>query len=129
MLALVAPGASAGLIGSPGSVLTHAEHLNTQETRFRSQAVRCTPATRQSNRNSLSEIAYLAKSLYSRSVQNENTFYFEPLGDPIPTAANRLVNAIPWLRAAGPGLYDGLDVPLSPAVGRLTRASTRKAPA
>ncbi len=38
--------------------------------------MRCTPATRQSNRNSLSEIAYLAKSLYSRSVQNENTFYF-----------------------------------------------------
>jgi hypothetical protein len=45
------------------------------------------------------------------------------------TAANRLVNAIPWLRAAEPGLYDGLDVPLSPATGRLTRASTRKAPA
>jgi len=41
------------------------------------------------------------------------------------TAANRLVNAIPWLRAAEPGLYDGLDVPLSPARGRLTR----KAPA
>ncbi len=36
------------------------------------------------------------------------------------TAANRLVNAIPWLRAADPGLYDGLDVPLSPATGRLT---------
>jgi 2,4-diaminopentanoate dehydrogenase len=48
--------------------------------------VRCTPATRQSNRNSLSEIAYLAKSLYSRSVQNENTFYLEPLGDPVPVA-------------------------------------------
>ena len=45
------------------------------------------------------------------------------------TAANRLVNAIPWLRAAEPGLYDGLDVPLSPATGRLTHASTRKAPA
>ena len=45
------------------------------------------------------------------------------------TAANRLVNAIPWLRAAEPGLYDGLDVPLSPATGRLTRATTRKAPA
>ena len=44
------------------------------------------------------------------------------------TAANRLVNAIPWLRAAEPGLYDGLDVPLSPATGRLAR-STRKAPA
>lgn len=28
------------------------------------------------------------------------------------TAANRLINAIPWLRSAPPGLYDGLDVPL-----------------
>ena len=45
------------------------------------------------------------------------------------TAANRLVNAIPWLRTAEPGLYDGLDVPLSPATGRLTRASNRKATA
>ena len=36
------------------------------------------------------------------------------------TAAGRLVNAIPWLRAAEPGLYDALDVPLSPAAGRLT---------
>ena len=40
------------------------------------------------------------------------------------TAANRLVNAIPWLRAASPGLYDGLDVPLSPATGRLGRAAS-----
>lgn len=40
------------------------------------------------------------------------------------TAANRLVNAIPWLRAASPGLYDGLDVPLSPAIGRLGQAAT-----
>lgn len=31
------------------------------------------------------------------------------------TAANRLVNAIPWLRSAEPGLYDGLDVPLPPS--------------
>jgi len=76
VLALVAPSALAGLIGSPGSVRTHANTFNTQETRFRSQTVRCTPATRQSNRNSLSEIAHLAKSLYSRLVQNENTFYF-----------------------------------------------------
>lgn len=37
------------------------------------------------------------------------------------TAANRLVNAIPWLLAAEPGLYDGLDVPLSPPRGRLGR--------
>jgi hypothetical protein len=44
------------------------------------------------------------------------------------TAANRLVNAIPWLRAAEPGLYDGLDVPLSPATGRLG-PQTRKATA
>ena len=35
------------------------------------------------------------------------------------TAAARLVNAIPWLRAAEPEIYDALDVPLSPAVGRL----------
>ncbi len=35
------------------------------------------------------------------------------------TAAGRLVNAIPWLLSAEPGLYDGLDVPLNPAVGRL----------
>ena len=41
------------------------------------------------------------------------------------TAANRLVNAIPWLRAATPGLYDGLDVPLSPATGRLGRTTSR----
>ena len=41
------------------------------------------------------------------------------------TAANRLVNAIPWLRAAEPGLYDGLDVPLSPAAGRLDQEGTR----
>lgn len=31
------------------------------------------------------------------------------------TAANRLVNAIPWLRDADPDLYDGLDVPLAPS--------------
>jgi hypothetical protein len=37
------------------------------------------------------------------------------------TAAARLVNAIPWLRAAEPGLYDALDVPLAPAAGRLAR--------
>ncbi len=40
------------------------------------------------------------------------------------TAANRLVNAIPWLRAAAPGLYDGLDVPLSPATGRIHEEGT-----
>lgn len=40
------------------------------------------------------------------------------------TAANRLVNAIPWLTTAEPGLYDGLDVPLSPASGRIGRSST-----
>jgi hypothetical protein len=37
------------------------------------------------------------------------------------TAVGRLVNAITWLRDAGPGLYDALDVPLTPAVGKLTR--------
>ncbi len=36
------------------------------------------------------------------------------------TAANRLVNAVPWLISAEPGLYDALDVPLSPATGRIT---------
>lgn len=38
------------------------------------------------------------------------------------TAANRLVNAIPWLTTAAPGLYDGLDVPLAPAYGRTGRS-------
>jgi hypothetical protein len=37
------------------------------------------------------------------------------------TAAARLVNAIPWLKSVQPGVYDALDVPLSPAVGRLAR--------
>ncbi|GGT73496.1 MULTISPECIES: NAD(P)H-dependent amine dehydrogenase family protein [Streptomyces] len=37
------------------------------------------------------------------------------------TAVGRLVNAIDWLVAAGPGLYDALDVPLRPAVGRIGR--------
>lgn len=36
------------------------------------------------------------------------------------TAVGRLVNAISWLRAAEPGIYDALDVPLQPATGRLT---------
>ncbi len=35
------------------------------------------------------------------------------------TAVGRLVNAIPWLVAAGPGVYDALDVPLVPATGKL----------
>ncbi|MFC4588000.1 NAD(P)H-dependent amine dehydrogenase family protein [Sphaerisporangium corydalis] len=38
------------------------------------------------------------------------------------TAAGRLVNAIDWLVAAEPGLYDALDVPLRPATGRLGRS-------
>ena len=37
------------------------------------------------------------------------------------TAVGRLVNAIPWLRTAGPGIYDALDVPLLPARGKLNR--------
>ncbi|MER5885481.1 dihydrodipicolinate reductase [Streptomyces sp. NPDC001941] len=37
------------------------------------------------------------------------------------TAVGRLVGAIDWLVEAGPGLYDALDVPLRPAVGRLGR--------
>jgi hypothetical protein len=40
------------------------------------------------------------------------------------TAVGRLVNAIPWLRSADPGLYDALDVPLSPAAGKLSRLAT-----
>jgi hypothetical protein len=40
------------------------------------------------------------------------------------TAVGRLVNAIPWLRSADPGLYDALEVPLSPAVGKLSRMAT-----
>ena len=36
------------------------------------------------------------------------------------TAAARLVNAIPWLLAAEPGVYDALDVPLSPVLGKLS---------
>ena len=39
------------------------------------------------------------------------------------TAVGRLVNAIPWLRAAGPGLYDALDVPLLPGTGKLGAAT------
>lgn len=35
------------------------------------------------------------------------------------TAVGRLVNAIDWLVDAEPGIYDALDVPLRPAVGRL----------
>ncbi|MFV5994351.1 dihydrodipicolinate reductase [Streptomyces sp. NPDC056231] len=37
------------------------------------------------------------------------------------TAVGRLVSAIDWLVDAQPGLYDALDVPLRPAVGRLGR--------
>ena len=40
------------------------------------------------------------------------------------TAVGRLVNAIDWLTEAPPGLYDALDVPLRPAVGKLRRAAT-----
>ncbi|MEO6628082.1 MAG: dihydrodipicolinate reductase [Aquihabitans sp.] len=37
------------------------------------------------------------------------------------TAAGRLVNAIPWLCAATPGIYGGLDIPIEPPTGRLGR--------
>ncbi len=37
------------------------------------------------------------------------------------TAAGRLVNAIPWLRAAPPGIYSAMDVPLEAPKGRLGR--------
>jgi hypothetical protein len=36
------------------------------------------------------------------------------------TAVGRLVSAIDWLVDAPPGIYDALDVPLRPAVGRLS---------
>jgi hypothetical protein len=39
------------------------------------------------------------------------------------TAVGRLVNSIPWLRDAGPGVYDALDVPLVPSTGRLGAAT------
>lgn len=39
------------------------------------------------------------------------------------TAVGRLVNAIDWLVAAEPGLYDALDVPLRAAVGKLGRTT------
>ena len=35
------------------------------------------------------------------------------------TAVGRLVNALDWLVAAEPGVYDAFDVPLRPAAGRL----------
>ena len=37
------------------------------------------------------------------------------------TAVGRLVGAIDWLVAAEPGLYDALDIPLRPAVGKLAK--------
>ena len=40
------------------------------------------------------------------------------------TAVGRLVNAIDWLADAEPGLYDALDVPLRPAVGKLGRSTS-----
>lgn len=39
------------------------------------------------------------------------------------TAVGRLVGAVDWLVDAAPGLYDALDVPLRPAVGKLGRNS------
>jgi hypothetical protein len=38
------------------------------------------------------------------------------------TAVGRIVNAIDWLAAAEPGLYDALDVPLRPVAGKLGRS-------
>lgn len=35
------------------------------------------------------------------------------------TAAGRLINAIPWLKAAPPGIYSGLDVPIEAPKGRI----------
>jgi hypothetical protein len=39
------------------------------------------------------------------------------------TAVGRLVNAVDWLIEAEPGLYDALDVPLRPAVGKLGKGT------
>ncbi|ONI82994.1 dihydrodipicolinate reductase [Actinosynnema sp. ALI-1.44] len=39
------------------------------------------------------------------------------------TAVGRLVGAIDWLVGAEPGLYDAIDVPLRPAVGKLGRGT------
>ncbi|MDN2495603.1 dihydrodipicolinate reductase [Nocardia nova] len=44
------------------------------------------------------------------------------------TAVGRLVNAIDWLAAAEPGLYDALDVPLRPAVGRFASDPSERTP-
>ncbi|MBE1462155.1 dihydrodipicolinate reductase [Kibdelosporangium phytohabitans] len=40
------------------------------------------------------------------------------------TAVGRLVGAIDWLVDAEPGLYDAVDVPLRPAMGKLGQAGT-----
>lgn len=40
------------------------------------------------------------------------------------TAVGRLVGAIDWLVEAEPGLYDALDIPLRPAIGRLGRTKS-----
>ncbi len=42
------------------------------------------------------------------------------------TAVARLVNAIEWLVAADPGLYDALDVPLTPASGRFANRLVKR---
>lgn len=45
------------------------------------------------------------------------------------TAAWRLLDAIPWLHEAPPGVYDALDVPLRPAIGRFDLSPTTVVPA
>jgi len=40
------------------------------------------------------------------------------------TAVGRLVNAIDWLADAAPGVYDALDIPLRPAVGKLSQGGS-----
>jgi len=44
------------------------------------------------------------------------------------TAVGRLVGAVDWLVDAEPGLYDALDVPLRPAVGKLGTSGTSSRP-
>ncbi|MGW4477302.1 dihydrodipicolinate reductase [Rhodococcus triatomae] len=45
------------------------------------------------------------------------------------TAVGRLVGAIDWLVENAPGMYDALDVPIRPAIGKLTATTPERTPA
>ncbi|MFD1815575.1 dihydrodipicolinate reductase [Rhodococcus gannanensis] len=45
------------------------------------------------------------------------------------TAVGRLVGAIDWLVENEPGMYDALDVPIRPAIGKLTATTPERTPA